>query len=196
MSGSHQRRECQQIWSWQDSGHWAGTWHQHTLDVCHVFRSPVKFLRAPVQRWNQSNTVQLWGSCSGYHIFGLFAQSSEMQVWSFYLQLNPVFINIWFYLKRQRIVDYRWMIRPVRVIVNRVRSSQLNSWQTMLYLFHDIICLPWIRILCSVPEWHESSRITMVSTPIKTTSLKFMEQQMFTLQKTVLDKSWGPTDDC
>lgn len=110
--------------------------------------------------------------------------------------LSAVDSSVYKYLISSRKTANRRLSVNDRTCLNRVRSSRWNSWQTMPYLFHDIICLPWIRILCSVPEWYEISRITMVSTPIKTTSLKFMEQQMFTLQKTMLDKSWGPTDDC
>lgn len=55
ISGSHKRCDCQQIWIWLDSRHWAGTWHRRTLEDRHVIRSPCRFLPAPVLRWIGSN---------------------------------------------------------------------------------------------------------------------------------------------
>lgn len=142
ISGSHQRCECQQIWSWLDS---AGTWLQRTLDVCHVLPLLFRSLPAPVQRWNQSNSVQLCASCSGTSRCQISHISNENKTGHFaqkYWNTVSIFLSA---------VDsgvYKYLIRFEK----------------------------------------------MVNCRLKSTFLKFMEQQMFTLQKTVLKESWGPTD--
>lgn len=142
ISGSHQRRGCQQIWSWLDSELGLGSSARWMFvmsfpcfsDPClHLFRGEI----SPIQ----SN-------------FELPA-------------VEPADVRYHIYLMK---ID--WPFCP-------------KYWNTVS-IFLSAVDSGVYKYLIRFEK--------MVNCRLKSTSPKFMEQQMFTLQKTVLKKSWGPTD--